>query len=105
MMQRVWHNMGLSKHYANDFEKSTQVMKELTMQIELLIPRLADKLKASNLLENTILSLYVAVLQNFGFTGQDCLISMESAMRLFEYYIFNNDEESIAMTTILIYML
>ena len=30
---------------------------------------------------------------------------MESAMRLFEYYIFNNDEESIAMTTILIYML
>ena len=53
--------MGLNKHYANDFEKSWQVMKELTMQIELLIPSIANKLKEASIFDNTIQNLYVGV--------------------------------------------
>ena len=50
-------------------------------------------------------NLYVSVLQNLGFTGQEGLLSMDSAMLLFEYFIFNNDEENHAVNALIIYAL
>ena len=50
-------------------------------------------------------NLYVSVLQNLGFTGQEGLLSMDSAMMLFGYFIFNNDEENHAVNALIIYAL
>ena len=38
-------------------------------------------------------NLYCMIMSNFGFTGQECGISLETALRLLEFYIFDGDSD------------
>ena len=92
-------------HFADDFVHTYRVMRTIRIQIELCMPRLAEKLEELELFDRIVQSFYVLVLQNFGFTGQECGISMETALRLFEFFVFNCDSQSTAICTLIIYCL
>ena len=105
IMQKIWHNLGHKLHFADDFEHSNAFMRSLQGQIQLILPAVADKLNSLGLFEQCIQSFYCIVVYNFGFTGQECGLSMEVALRLFEFFIFNQDVENVALTTLFIYIL
>ena len=69
MMQRIWHCLCLKMHFTDDFSHSNRVMRTIRIQIELIMPRLAEKLDEMDLFDKIIQSFYCLILQNFGFTG------------------------------------
>lgn len=82
-----------------------QLMRSLKVQIELCLPRLASRLAELDIFERVIQSFYVLVVQNFGFTGQECGLAMETALRLFDFFIFNYDSQMTALCSLVIYCL
>ena len=80
-------------------------MRSLRGQIQLILPAVADKLNSLNIFEQCMQSFYCISLYNFGFTGQEIGMSMEAALRIFEFFIFNQDIDNVSLTTLFIYIL
>ena len=50
-------------------------------------------------------SIYVRVIYNFGFSGEDVAVPFEVAIRLLEFYLFFKDFDKSKITTLIMHMI
>jgi len=73
--------------------------------ISLGASKVAAVLEEHGIFQMVIENLYCMVLSNFGFTGQDVGLSMEAALRLLEFFIFECDSDYEHFIALITYML
>ena len=56
-------------------------------------------------MEKVVSNLYCMIMSNFGFSGQECGLSLDSSLFLLEFFVFNCDADYSATITLLIYMM